>query len=270
MYKLLLFTLVFGASLILSISNRIATAAELNNQVFALVENSSQVTFSDLYAEYGEDAIYNFVFPGGIRGGYNRPPSQELYDHHWKGTVEMLIGKEQGNRELAESLPVDERQNALDAAKEATDALAQLTEQGVIDCWNRHDCPPLQVESMLILATTTSSIAPSNVSQSSEYSLAEWLRPTSMLLSSYEISPTERAADITVTFKTTPTPAGYALNIDFYVNDSDDSHLGPGIYYRAKPKLSLYQQTIHPHTTSQAQFCLACGTMATSNGTAQR
>ena len=113
------FTLVFGASLILSISNRIATAAELNNQVFALVENSSQVTFSDLYAEYGEDAIYNFVFPGGIRGGYNRPPSQELYDHHWKGTVEMLIGKEQGNRELAESLPVDERQNALDAAKES-------------------------------------------------------------------------------------------------------------------------------------------------------
>ena len=93
---------------------------------------------------------------------------------------------------------------------------------------------------MLILATTTSSIAPSNVSQSSEYSLAEWLRPTSMLLSSYEISPTERAADITVTFKTTPTPAGYALNIDFYVNDSDDSHLLPGIYYsRKNPALAV-------------------------------
>ena len=234
MLKLLLLALALGASLLLSISSTSLLAATQHKQALTTVENSSQTSYIDLYTHYGDEVIYNFVFPGGISGGYNAPPSQELYDHHWKSAVEMLIASERDNRTLAAALPPERAHNALTGADKAKTALEQLKDQNILDCWARHDCPPLQVESLLMLTTVTDVVAGSNVSAPADYQYAEWLRPRSMYLQSYAVSATQRAAEITITFETTPTPAGYALNIDFYLNDSDDSHLGPGIYYSRK------------------------------------
>ncbi len=195
-------------------------------------------TYDKAYEQYGDSVIYNFVFPGGIRGGYNRPPSQALNDEHWRTAIDMLISQRDGNRSLAERLPEEIRANALTAAKEAEDALIELEAQGVIDCWLRHDCPSLVVESITSLsdlgrlAPEEKPIAPIEESMApAEVPFALRLRPLEMVLNSYVVSSTQRAADITITFETTPVLPGYALNVDFYANDSDESRLGPGIYY---------------------------------------